>query len=81
MAAHPDWKVIEDHHLERVWNFADFESALEFVNKVGTICEDQNHHAEFELGWGRVLVRTWSHDIDGLSKRDWNLIKEIDRMV
>ena len=81
MAAHPDWKVIEEHHLERVWNFADFESALEFVNKVGIICEDQNHHAEFELGWGRVLVRTWSHDIDGLSKRDWNLIKEIDRMV
>ncbi|MDG1524679.1 MAG: 4a-hydroxytetrahydrobiopterin dehydratase [Candidatus Thalassarchaeaceae archaeon] len=81
MAAHPDWKVIEDHHLEREWDFADFASALEFVNKVGTICEDQNHHAEFELGWGRVLVRTWSHDIEGLSKRDWDLIKEIDRMV
>jgi 4a-hydroxytetrahydrobiopterin dehydratase len=81
MAAHPDWKVIEDHHLERVWNFPDFATALEFVNKVGAICEEQNHHAELELGWGRVLVRTWSHDIDGLSKRDWGLIKEIDRMV
>ena len=81
MAAHPDWKVIDDHHLEREWVFPDFESALEFVNKVGAICEDQNHHAEFELGWGRALVRTWSHDIDGLSKRDWDLVKEIDRLV
>ena len=81
MAAHYDWKVIEDHHLEREWAFPDFATALEFVNKVGAICEEQNHHAEFELGWGRVLVRTWSHDIDGLSKRDWDLIKEIDRLV
>ena len=34
-----------------------------------------------ELGWGRVLVRTWSHDIDGLSKRDWDLIAKIERLV
>ena len=81
MEAHPDWKVIDDHHLEREWSFPDFATALDFVNKVGSICEEQNHHAEFELGWGRVLVRTWSHDIDGLSARDWNLVKEIDRLV
>ena len=80
MDAHPDWQVIDDHHLERVWSFPDFASALDFVNKVGAICEEQNHHAEFELGWGRVLVRTWSHDIDGLSSRDWTLVKEIDQL-
>ncbi len=80
MDAHPDWQIIDDHHLERVWSFPDFASALDFVNKVGTICEEQNHHAEFELGWGRVLVRTWSHDIDGLSSRDWTLVKEIDQL-
>ena len=81
MEAHPDWKVVDEHHLEREWSFPDFEIALDFVNKVGSICEEQNHHAELELGWGRVLVRTWSHDIDGLSTRDWNLVKEIDRLV
>jgi 4a-hydroxytetrahydrobiopterin dehydratase len=80
MAAHPDWKVIDDHHLEREFTFPDFATALAFTNEVGAICESQNHHAEFELGWGRVLVRTWSHDVDGLTKRDWDLIKVIDRM-
>ena len=80
MDAHPDWKIVDDHHLEREWSFSDFASALDFVNIVGSICEKQNHHAEFELGWGRVLIRTWSHDIDGLSDRDWNLVKEIDSL-
>ena len=81
MESHPDWNIIDEHHLEREWKFPDFASALEFVNTVGAICEAQDHHAEFELGWGRVLVRTWSHDVDGLSERDWELIKEIDQMV
>ena len=81
MTNHPDWKVIDGHHLEREWTFPDFASALEFVNLVGAICEAQDHHAEFELGWGRVLIRTWSHDIDGLSERDWKLVREIDQMM
>jgi len=81
MGAHPDWEVKYDHHLERVWSFTDFASALEFVNKVGAICEEQDHHAKIELEWGRVVVKTWSHDIDGISERDWNLVDEIDRLV
>jgi 4a-hydroxytetrahydrobiopterin dehydratase len=81
MEKHPDWIVVDEHHLEREWSFPDFATALDFANKVGSISEAQNHHPELEIGWGRVLVRTWSHDIDGLSVRDWNLVKEIDRLA
>ncbi|MDP6906337.1 MAG: 4a-hydroxytetrahydrobiopterin dehydratase [Candidatus Thalassarchaeaceae archaeon] len=81
MDHHPNWTVVDSHHLERVWSFPDFSAALSFVNRVGAICESQNHHAEFELSWGKVLIRTWSHDIDGLSPRDWQLVKEIDAMM
>lgn len=80
MALHPDWTIVDEHHLERVWQFTDFASALEFVNKAGAICEAQNHHADFELSWGRVLIRTWSHDIDGLSDRDTQLAEAIDAL-
>ena len=80
MGQHPEWSVVDDHHLERKWEFPDFATALDFVNRAGEICESMNHHAEFELGWGSVVIRTWSHDIDGLSERDWDLVKKIDQL-
>lgn len=80
MDAHPDWRVVDEHHLERVFDFPDFASALAFVNRVGAICEEQNHHADLELGWGRVLVRTWSHDVDAITDRDWRLVAAIDAL-
>ena len=68
-----DWDVIDGHHLERVWTFSDFESALDFVNAAGAICEQQGHHADFELGWGRVKALIWTHKIDGLTESDFIL--------
>ena len=78
---HQDWKLIDNHHYERVWKFSDFASALDFVNKAGAICEELNHHAEFVLNWGSVLVRTWSHDINGISERDHSLIGALDLLL
>ena len=77
---HEDWKLIDNHHYEREWVFTDFVSALDFVNRAGALCEDQDHHAEFVLGWGHVLIRTWSHDIDGISERDLDLCRSIDKL-
>ncbi|HIF46641.1 MAG TPA: 4a-hydroxytetrahydrobiopterin dehydratase [Candidatus Poseidoniales archaeon] len=74
------WVLIDDHHLEKKFKFEDFKTALEFLNRCGEICESQNHHAEFVLNWGSVLVKTWSHDIDGISSRDHILISAIDEV-
>ena len=57
---HSDWELIDTHHIERVWIFPNFESALQFVNSAGAICEEQDHHADFELGWGRVKAMIWT---------------------
>ena len=78
---HQHWKLIDNHHYERVWEFSDFVSALDFVNKAGAICEELNHHAEFVLNWGSVLIRTWSHDINGISERDHTLIESLDLLL
>ena len=74
------WREVDSHHLEKEFTFPDFLNALEFVNRVGAICEEQNHHADFELSWGRVLVRTWSHDVDAITDRDHRLCKAIDSL-
>jgi len=74
------WVVIDNHHLEKSFEFVNFAEALEFVNKVGEICETQDHHAEFTLSWGKVTIKTWSHDVGGITQRDYELTKSIDEV-
>ena len=72
------WEVVENHHLEKNFTFPDFITALEFVNRAGQVCEEHDHHAEFVLSWGNVCVRTWSHDTDSITERDYKLAESID---
>ena len=75
-----EWSVVNGHHLECEWSFPDFVSALVFTNAAGTICEEQGHHADFELGWGRVKAKIWTHKIDGLTESDFVLAAKFDRI-
>ena len=75
-----DWEVVEQHHLQRTWGFEDFATALQFVNDAGEICEQEFHHADFELGWGRVKVMIWTHKIDGLTESDFILASKMDQL-
>ena len=74
------WEVVEQHHLQRTWGFEDFATALQFVNDAGEICEQEFHHADFELGWGRVKVMIWTHKIDGLTESDFILASKMDQL-
>ena len=74
------WDVIENNHLQRKWEYDDFESALKFVNTTGQICEDEGHHANYELGWGFVKITIWTHKIDGLTSSDFVLAAKFDRV-
>lgn len=65
------WRVVDDHHLEKEFTFPDFVSALAYVNRVGDLAEEQNHHPDLALGWGRVVVQIWTHKIDGLTESDF----------
>jgi 4a-hydroxytetrahydrobiopterin dehydratase len=74
------WKIVNEHHLTRAYKFPDFRSALGFVNKVGEIAEDQGHHPDILLGWGKVEITTWTHAVDGLTESDFILAAKIDRL-
>jgi 4a-hydroxytetrahydrobiopterin dehydratase len=73
------WAVVNSHHIEKQYEFPDFKTALDFVNRVGAIAEDQGHHPDIALAWGRVGVRIWTHKIDGLTESDFILAAKIDR--
>ncbi|MGC4116103.1 MAG: 4a-hydroxytetrahydrobiopterin dehydratase [Myxococcales bacterium] len=76
----PDWKVVNEHHLERAFKFPDFVSALAFVNKVGALAEQEGHHPDLTLSWGKVVVTIWTHKIDGLSEADFVLGAKVDQV-
>jgi 4a-hydroxytetrahydrobiopterin dehydratase len=76
----PHWKVVEAHHITRTYTFPDFKQALAFVNRVGELAEEQGHHPDILLGWGKAEVTTWTHKIDGLTESDFILAAKIDKI-
>jgi 4a-hydroxytetrahydrobiopterin dehydratase len=76
----PEWKVVDGHHLTRLFRFPDFVQALAFVNKVGEVAEGQGHHPDILLSWGKAEITTWTHKIDGLTESDFILAAKIDRL-
>lgn len=77
----PDWQVVEDHHLYRKFPFKDFKQALEFVNKVGAIAEQEGHHPNITFTWGKVEITIYTHSIGGLSENDFILAAKIDQTI
>ena len=72
-----DWRVVQEHHLERDFSFKDFREALDFTNRVGEIAEKENHHPDIFLTWGKVGLKLWTHNIDGLSENDFILAAKV----
>ena len=76
----PQWKVVNGHHIMRTFTFPDFRQALAFVNKVGEIAEQQGHHPDILLGWGKAEITMWTHKIDGLTQSDFIMAAKIDQL-
>jgi 4a-hydroxytetrahydrobiopterin dehydratase len=75
----PGWVLTPDGHLLRSYEFRDFAGALAFANRVGAIAEEQGHHPDLHVGWGRCGVEIWTHKIDGLTESDFYLAAKADR--
>ena len=74
-----DWKIINEHHLEKEYSFKNFKEALDFTVKVGELAENQDHHPDIFLTWGKVKVTIWTHKIDGLTESDFIFAAKADR--
>lgn len=76
----PEWKVINDHHLQRTYLFPDFKAALDWVNRIAAVAEEAGHHPNLCFTWGKVEVSIWTHKIDGLVEADFILAAKIDEL-
>ena len=76
-----DWNVIDEHHLEKEWKLNDFQTALDITNRIGSLAEEQGHHPDIYLTWGKVGIKLWTHKIDGLTDSDFILAAKIDSII
>ena len=64
----------------REFTFTDFAAALAFTNRVGSLAEEEGHHPDIYLAWGKVRIEIWTHKIDGLTRSDFVLAAKTDRL-
>ena len=76
LAATPGW-TRDGEAIGRTWRFADFKTAMIFVNGVAALAEKANHHPDVTIHYNEVTLRLWSHDAGGLTPRDFSLARVI----
>ena len=82
LAKTPDWKLDEKGtRLVRRFEFKDFKKAIEFVNRVAEIAEEQGHHPDIAIHWNKVDLVLWTHKIGGLHENDFILAAKVDRLL
>ena len=64
-------------HLYKTYTFDDFLSPLAFANKIAVVAEQEAHHPDITISWGKCAVEIWTHKIDGLTESDFILAAKI----
>lgn len=74
------WRAVGQHHLEKEFPFPDFATALAFTNRVGALAEEEGHHPDIYLSWGKVQISIWTHKVNGLTRSDFILAAKIEQL-
>jgi 4a-hydroxytetrahydrobiopterin dehydratase len=77
LAKIPRWTIV-DGKLHREFRFEDFVEAFGFMSSVALLAERMNHHPDWSNAWNKVVIDLSSHDVNGLSRRDFDLAHAID---
>ncbi len=79
---HADWTLdAEATSITRRFTFEGFAAAVQLANVAAWLGEKQNHHPDVTFGWGYCTVRYTSHDVGGLSGRDFRSAAALDALV
>jgi 4a-hydroxytetrahydrobiopterin dehydratase len=75
------WNVIGEHHLEKEFKVQDWREAVALTDRIADLADQEDHHPDILLQWGKVKVTLWTHKINGLSENDFILAARIDRVT
>jgi 4a-hydroxytetrahydrobiopterin dehydratase len=75
-----DWKVANNTKISKEFVFVNYKHTMDFVNKVADLAEEEGHHPEMHVSYGRLVIELWTHSIDGLSENDFIMASKIDKL-
>ena len=67
--------------IQRVFRFADFKAAMQFVNKVADAAEHANHHPDIDIRYNTITMTLVSHDSGGVTQRDVRMAGAINKIA
>lgn len=73
------WQL-EEGKLTKTFKFKDFQSAFGFMSMCAFYCEKINHHPEWKNVYNRILVQLTTHDVQGISYKDFDLAAKMDEI-
>ena len=76
----PEWDL-EKKHIERLFEFDDFTGAMDFVNSVAEIAEEDDHHPDIDIRYNKVRIALSTHSEGGLTDLDFEVAEKIDTLV
>ena len=74
------WTINAEGHLEKTYPHPGFRTGLEFVKRVGEMCESQGHHGDIHLAWGATRLEVWTHKVGGLIEADFVWAAKADKL-
>lgn len=74
-----NWKLV-DNKIQREFIFKDFLSAFNFIKELADLAENSNHHPDIFNSYNKVIISLTTHDLGGVSKKDFKLAEEIDNL-
>jgi len=76
----PEWEL-EKKHIERTFEFDDFADAIDFVNSVSEVAEEEEHHPDIDIRYNKVRLVLSTHSKGGLTELDFGLAERIDTLA
>jgi 4a-hydroxytetrahydrobiopterin dehydratase len=76
----PEWEH-DKKHIERTFEFDEFSHAIDFVNSVAEIAEEEEHHPDIDIRYNKVRVQLSTHAEGGLTERDFEVAGKIENLA
>ncbi len=76
------WEIIKGGTaIHKILAFKDFDATMEFVNKIAVVAEEEGHHPDLDVSYGKLGIELTTHAIGGLSENDFILAAKIDTIA
>ncbi|MGE0681259.1 MAG: 4a-hydroxytetrahydrobiopterin dehydratase [Candidatus Binatia bacterium] len=76
----PGWELVKGKSIQKKFSFSNFKEALAFVNQVGDLAEQSDHHPDITINYNKVTLTSWTHTAGGLTNKDFDLAGHIEKI-